>query len=150
MDTGGCNFFGRLIKTVETLMTLAGLACIFLAGLYTLYRIPGYLRRYRQAQIPRERSFFQLKLMACCSGGYAFVVMLLLIAGPDLFADYWPALCALWTNHGGFGGAGHHDAVAGDMGLCLLACGVLHMQAARLGKLLEDCDGGEMFFSKNS
>ena len=32
METGGCNFFGRLIKTVEALMALAGLVCIFLAG----------------------------------------------------------------------------------------------------------------------
>lgn len=150
MDAGGSNFFGRLFKTIETLINIAGLVIIFFAGLYTLYRIPGHFRRYRDAPTPRERSFFQLKLLACSSGGYGFVVMLMLIAGPDWFADYWPALCALWTDHGGFGDAGHHDAVAGDMSLCLLACGALHIQASRLGKVMEDCDGDEMFISQNS
>ena len=149
MDADGSNFFGRLIRTVESLLALAGLVIVFLAGLYTLFRIPGYLRRYRGALTPRERSFFQLKLFGCCCGGYAFVVMIMLLTGFEWFADYWPALCALWTHHGEFGGAGHHDAVAGDMGLSILACAVFHKQAAKLGQLLEDCDGDEIFFSNS-
>ncbi|MDY7574518.1 hypothetical protein [Actimicrobium sp. CCI2.3] len=147
MDSNGDNFFSRLFKTLETLAAFIGLIFVLMGGCYTLYRIPFHFRRYLSAPSLPERKFFLWKFLACCSGGYAFLVMLMLFGQAAWFTDYWPALCALWTYQGGFGDVGHRDAVAGDMSLFFIACGIFHLLAARLGKVRKDCDGDEMFLS---
>ena len=145
MGNSNDSFIGRLIKTLEFLIALYGLIMVFCAGCITLYRIPFQYRRYRTAQTLGERQYFFWKFLACCTGGYAFVMTLMLFTQYGWFTDYWPALCSLWTYQGGFGEVGHHDAVAGDIGLCLLACPLFHLWASTLGKLRVDCDGDEMF-----
>jgi hypothetical protein len=147
MDRNDDNIFSRLFKTLETLATLVGFIFVLMGGCYTLHRIPFHFRRYQSAPSALEREFFMWKLLACCSGGYAFLVMLMLFSPAQWFADYWLAVCVLWTDHGGFGDAGHIHAIAGDMFLTLLACGIFHLLAARLGKVRKDCNGDEMFLS---
>jgi hypothetical protein len=147
MDSNDDNIFSRLLKTLETLATLVGFIFVLIGGCYTLYRIPFHFRRYQSAPSAREREFFTWKLLACCSGGYAFLVMLMLFGPAQWFAYYWPAVCALWTDHGGFGDSGHVLAIAGDMFLTLFACVIFHLLAARLGKVRKDCNGDEMFLS---
>ncbi|GAA4030320.1 hypothetical protein [Actimicrobium antarcticum] len=136
----------RFFKRLGFLVNLAGLVCLVMIGLYTLYRIPFHWRRRRDATSEAERNYFECKLYACCLGGYAFVVSLMLLLAGDWFATYWPAICANWTDHGAIGQVGHHDAVAGDAGLALVGCALLYWVASTMGKTLIDCDGEEMFF----
>lgn len=139
------NFFGRLITTLEFLAALYGLVALVFASIYAIYRLPLHYRRYHAAPTPSERAYFLCKLGACGTGGYAFFLTVGLF-GVDWFSDYWPAVCMLWTDYGGFDEVGHVRSIQGDLGLCILVCPALHWLALLFGKLLVDCDGDEMFF----